>query len=68
MFFTKESIRNAAEMLDPKIIIIVLNPILSASFTPKESTEKVISPRNGNTIDMSERVTFESYYFKYAAM
>jgi hypothetical protein len=68
MFFIKESMRNAVEMLDPKIKIIVLNPILSASLTPKESTELVISPRKGNTIDMNERVTVLSYYFMYAAM
>jgi hypothetical protein len=59
----KESIKKAAAMLLPKMKIIVLNPNFSAPFTPKESTEAVITANIGNTIDMKFKVTSGLYYF-----
>jgi hypothetical protein len=64
-------INEAAAMLEPKMKVMGLNPILCTSFTPKESTVLVVISTKGNTIDSSESVTFESYYFmyiQYAAM
>jgi hypothetical protein len=68
MLVRNESIRKAAAILVPKVKIMGLNPIFDASFTPKESTESVMSPRKGNTIESRDSVTVESYYFRYEAM
>jgi hypothetical protein len=68
MLVKKESMRKATAMFVPNMKIMGLNPIFEANLTPKESTEWVISPRKGNTIDIKESVTLGSYYFMYAAM
>jgi hypothetical protein len=56
--------RKAKEMKKPAPKIVVLNPILYASLTPKESMENIARPRMGKTRDMVVRVTLESYSFK----
>jgi hypothetical protein len=57
---TNDRIRNAKEIVVPHIPMTVLNPIFSASLTPKERTELVARPIIGKIKDIVVRFTFES--------
>lgn len=47
--------------------IVVLNPTFSAILIPKDSTDIVIKPRMGKTMDIKSSVTESSNYLIYAA-
>lgn len=63
ILFIKDKIKNAKDINNPPKAIIVLNPILYAILTPKESTENYAKPKIGNTIYKVDYVTDGSLFF-----